>query len=138
MGFKPTTAQYKERLYTIYSMLLDSYDRFTILEYARKTWGEVGTSTVDNYIKRANEYIEQDYKEKRFQKLRRSIAKRYKLKTRAIKKGDFNLAHEIQKDIDKLEGLYPSEKHHVTGKMTLSDFLRNENFIPKDSTLETD
>ena len=132
---KATVAQAKDRLYVVYSMLLDSYDRPTIIQYASKTWG-IGDRQVDDYIQKANVMIEMDYKEKRYQKLRRSIAKRYKLKQRAVKKGDYHLAHEIQKDIDKLEGLYPSEKHTLTGNLTLSDFMRNEKIIPKDAQLE--
>ena len=137
MGNKVNESQVQERIYTVYSMLLDSYDRPTIHQFTAKNWG-ISPRQTDEYISRANDLIEKDYKEKRYQKLRRSIAKRYKLKTRAIKKGDFHLAHEIQKDIDKLEGLYPSEKHEVTGKLTLSQFMRNTGIIPKNTELEED
>lgn len=130
MAKKGTDAQVKERVYTVYSMLLDSYDRPTILRYGVKEWG-VTERGVDCYITEANKWIDNAYKEKRYQKMYRSIARRYRLKTLAKKKGDLNLAHEIQKDIDRLEGLYPSTKHSIEGKMTLTDFLRKEKILPE-------
>jgi len=59
MGKKATNLQVQERVNTIYQLLIKSWSRFDILQYAAKEW-DLSSRQTDEYIHRARKLIEED------------------------------------------------------------------------------
>lgn len=59
MGKKATNLQVQERINTIYQLLIKSWSRFDILQYAAKEW-DLSSRQTDEYIHRARKLIEED------------------------------------------------------------------------------
>ncbi len=56
---KSTNAEIESRIRTVYGLLIKSYSRFEILQYAAEQWS-VSERTADIYMQRARQLIQQD------------------------------------------------------------------------------
>lgn len=114
MAKKATKAQAAQRVRAIYELLLTDTPYIDIVRYVSSNWG-VGSRMADNYIKKANDLIVEEAARMRENALEKHLAQRALLRNKALKEGDKRLAHEILKDETKLLGLYPANKHELTG-----------------------
>lgn len=82
MGHKSTNAEIEQRVKTVYGLLVKSYSRFEILQYAAAEW-EVSERTADIYMQRARQLIQQDSEIERSEWLAAAIARLVKYEKRA-------------------------------------------------------
>jgi hypothetical protein len=82
MGHKSTNAEIEQRVHAVYGLLVKSYSRFQILQYASKQW-DVSDRTADIYIQRARQLIQQDSEIERPQWLAAAIARLVEYEKRA-------------------------------------------------------
>ena len=59
MGKKATNLEVQERINCIYQLLIKSWSRFDILQYAATEW-DLSSRQTDEYIHRARKLIEED------------------------------------------------------------------------------
>jgi|TARA_R100001480_G_scaffold30691_2_gene41668 hypothetical protein len=59
MGKKSTNLEIQERVNTIYQLLIKSWSRFDILQYAATEWN-LSSRQTDEYLARARKLIEED------------------------------------------------------------------------------
>ncbi len=59
MGKKATNLEIQERVNTIYELLIKSWSRFDILQYAATEW-DLSSRQTDEYLARARKLIEED------------------------------------------------------------------------------
>ena len=59
MGKKATNLEVQERVNCIYQLLIKSWSRFDILQYAAKEW-DLSSRQTDEYLARARKLIEED------------------------------------------------------------------------------
>ena len=82
MGHKSTNAEIEQRVKAVYRLLVKSYSRFQILQYASDQW-DVSDRTADIYIQRARQLIQQDSEIERPQWLAAAIARLVEYEKRA-------------------------------------------------------
>nr|BAR30609.1 putative DNA binding protein [uncultured Mediterranean phage uvMED]BAR30665.1 putative DNA binding protein [uncultured Mediterranean phage uvMED] len=82
MGHKSTNAEIEQRVKAVYGLLVKSYSRFQILQYASDQW-DVSDRTADIYIQRARQLIQQDSEIERPQWLAAAIARLVEYEKRA-------------------------------------------------------
>ena len=91
MGKKSTNAEMTARVREVYGLLVKSYSRFEILQYAAEKW-EVSDRTADIYIQRARELIQQDSDIERPQWLAAAIARLVKYEQKAGREDNLQTA----------------------------------------------
>ena len=84
MGKKSTNSEIQHRVNTVYQLLIKSYSRFSILQYAADEW-DVADRQADEYIARARQLIQEDSEIERPQWLAAAIARLVKYEQRAGK-----------------------------------------------------
>lgn len=82
MGHKSTNAEIEQRVHAVYGLLVKSYSRFQILQYAANHWG-CSHRQCDEYIHRARLLIQQDSEIERPQWLAAAIARLVEYEKRA-------------------------------------------------------
>tara|TARA_B110000444_G_C18722866_1_gene539380 strand:+ start:378 stop:701 length:324 start_codon:yes stop_codon:yes gene_type:complete len=82
MGKKSTNLQIQERVNTVYQLLIKSYSRFEIVQYASEKWG-VGDRQADEYLARARQLIAKDSEIERPEWLAAAIARLVEYEKRA-------------------------------------------------------
>ena len=133
MAEKSDKQQLDERVLEVSRQMLRGYQNKSICQNMSVEW-DVSERQINRYIKKAYGMWYKEYKKKLKAGLAYHMAIRMKLyeeaykgnriKITKIKKGekvtiervenqDFRLCLEIAKDIAKLEGIYPAEKHKV-------------------------
>lgn len=114
-GKKPNTAEAQRRQFEVYELLLSGADRPTVIQYATEKWG-IGERQTDEYIRKANVEIDKKFEVDTVKLKNLSIKRRRHLYFKAMRAGNLALAHEIQRDFDRLTGQYPAEEHkHKVG-----------------------
>ncbi len=91
MGKKSTNAEIEERVNTVYQLLLQSYSRFEIVQYAANEWG-VQPRQADEYLARARQLIAKDSEIERPEWLAAAIARLVKYEQKAGKDDNLQLA----------------------------------------------
>ncbi len=88
---KSTNAEIESRIRTVYGLLIKSYSRFEILQYAAEQWS-VSERTADIYMQRARQLIQQDAEIERPEWLAAAIARLVKYEQKAGKDDNLQLA----------------------------------------------
>jgi hypothetical protein len=88
---KSTDAEMTTRVKTVYGLLIKSYSRFEILQYAAEEWG-VSVRTADIYTQRARELIQQDSEIERSEWLAAAIARLVKYEQKAGREENLQVA----------------------------------------------
>ena len=88
---KSTNAEVSERVDTIYQLLLQSYSRFEIVQFAAKTWG-VQPRQADEYLARARQLIAKDSEVERPEWLAAAIARLVQYEKRAGREDNLQTA----------------------------------------------
>jgi hypothetical protein len=113
MAEKPTEAVFNDRVHSVYTDLINGKRRAEILRYA-STWG-VTDRTIDNYISRANDLLEQEAETVRERELGKALARYNAIYKAAIEAGDLKLALDVQKEISRLLGLMAPTQTEISG-----------------------
>ena len=88
---KSTNAEIESRVRTVYGLLIKSYSRFEILQYAAEQW-DVSERTADIYMQRARQLIQQVAEIERPEWLAPAIARLVKYEQKAGKDDNPQLA----------------------------------------------
>jgi hypothetical protein len=112
---RPTAGEKIKRVDMIEGFILSGTRRAEILEFTRVHWGLAEAQT-DNYIAEATALIKAEANKTREESFAEHIEFRRQIRKRAMGEGDLRVALESARDEAKLRGLYPSEKHELTGK----------------------
>lgn len=110
---RSTKAEVETRVALVAEMILAGYTYSDIVRYGAETW-KVSSRQVDKYNSAAADYIAvsaDKHKNKQFQIAVNRLTKLYR-KTIEAKK--YTIALEVQKDINKLFGLYAPEKKTIS------------------------
>jgi hypothetical protein len=91
MGKKSTNLQIQERVNTVYQLLIKSYSRFEIVQYAAKEWG-VADRQADEYLFRARQLIAKDSEIERPEWLAAAIARLVEYEKRAGREENLQVA----------------------------------------------
>lgn len=121
-GKRTSSAQLNERVHQTYQLLLDGADRASIMRYASETWGS-SPRAVDNYMRLARVELFARRKEEREDMREEAVKRKLKLYRRALQSGRLDLALQIEQDLSKFRGLYPTEKIKHEGLEDLASFL---------------
>ena len=88
---KSTNAEIESRVRTVYGLLIKSYSRFDILQYAAEQW-DVSERTADIYMQRARLLIAKDSEIERPEWLAAAIARLVKYEQKAGRDENLQLA----------------------------------------------
>jgi hypothetical protein len=91
MGKKSTNLQIQERVNTVYQLLIKSYSRFEIVQYASEKW-DVGDRQADEYLARARQLIAKDSEIERPEWLAAAIARLVEYEKRAGREENLQVA----------------------------------------------
>ena len=123
MSGRSSKAEKDLRVRAVYDLLMGNYPTSDIIRYVTEKWG-VGTRTAENYIRFANEIKDNEAVKHIEGAFNNNLQQRRYLQNKAVKAGDWRLAHEIVKDEAKLLGLYPADRqevaHNIRGKVSLA------------------
>jgi hypothetical protein len=101
---KPTAVELQRRVMQVAQMLLAGFMRHEIMQLGADTWN-ICERTTDNYIRRANDLLEDELSSTR-DEIAKVAARRYEmLFRRALKGNDFDLARKITNDQCRLWGV---------------------------------
>jgi hypothetical protein len=98
------------------SLLLSRFSRAQIVEFSRQKWGVDSDAQADNYIAAAKTLIQVRIAEHKAQTVDEAVDALFDLIRRARGASDLRLEHDIRKDVAKLLGLYPAEKHEISAE----------------------
>ena len=88
---KSTNAEMTARVNTVYGLLIKSYSRFEILQYAAEHW-DVSERTADIYMQRARQLIAKDSEIERPEWLAAAIARLVKYEQKAGRDENLQIA----------------------------------------------
>ena len=91
MAKKSTNVEIKQRVETVYQLLLESHSRFEIVQYAAKEWG-VQPRQVDQYLARARQLIAEDSEIKREEWLASAVSRLVQYEKRAGRNNNLMVA----------------------------------------------
>lgn len=106
---KATNAELEARKEQIYIFELLGLPRQLQLSYVREKWG-IGKSSLDNYRREVQAQIIKEAEGFKKDALAKSLALRNYLAFEALQQGDLRMVFDIQRDTDKLLGLYEAIK----------------------------
>jgi len=129
---KSTKAEINRRVFAVYSFMLRGADRVKIIQHGAKLWN-ITTRQIDEYIAAAKRWLELSHEDNKKNELLKSVAQRMDLYYKALEDGNTSVCHEIRKDLDKLRGLYPSEK----AKITLTGEIKTDSQTDVNKVLDT-
>lgn len=114
MAKKSTKAEVKRRIRAISKLLLNGASRADILQYAIELWS-ISEAMVDKYIAKANEGFKQSAAFNNDAEVGKAINRLNRLYMAHIENKDYREALAVQKELNKLLGLYAPEKKEITG-----------------------
>ncbi len=122
---KATIAQKIKRVSEVYNMLLSGKSRTQILQIITRKY-KVCESSCDKYISEARRKLKRYIEKDMTTGLRKRLARRELMFSKAFEDGKIDLCLEIEKDTAKIEGLY-TEKIKVDNTNVVSDFSNMKN-----------
>lgn len=111
---RATKAKVKQRTNQVAKMLMSGVNRADIVQFVSKEWG-LDERTGDDYISRAKEAILESLDDKRDLHLAMALRRLSDLYTKTLRVDDYKGALSVQKEINKLIGLYAPERREYTG-----------------------
>lgn len=111
---RPTKGEKQKRIDTVVGLILSGTRRSEICEFARVQWG-LGEAQADRYIADANSVIKIESDKAREQAFEKAVARRLKYIKQATASEDYKTALDADKDLCKLQDLYPDEKVKHSG-----------------------
>jgi hypothetical protein len=127
MAKKQTNAEISKRVLEIYTMLIKGYTLTDIRRYCRQAYDVVSNRTVDRYVKKATEIIQQENAENMNEIRANANARLNDVYKTLIKEGKYRDAVYCQIQINKINGLEQINLNHA-GNIIL-------NFSEKDKGL---
>lgn len=117
---KSTQVEIEIRVAAVHKMLLTGALYKDILRHATEVWG-VTDRQADTYIHRAHEIIEAEIGKDREAFQRRNMARRAAIYASAFQNREHATALEVVKDMDRVTGAYPTERHDhtINGKLVV-------------------
>src|SRR5262245_40053797 len=115
---KSSKAEVRKRVEEVFKLRLGGANLADIVQYAsapEQAWG-VSERQIANYIKAAEKLIVERYDAKAPCLLNRHLLQRDQLFAHAMGVGDFRTALAVLDSGAKLLGLFPAERHELTGK----------------------
>jgi hypothetical protein len=109
-----TKAEQELRIEKVYNMLIDSYSRYSILQFTAKEW-KLNTRQSDEYIAKATEKIKEHAKETIEDFTNESKAKFKKLFNIAMKNKDYREARQVIDTMSNVLG-YTKLNVEIAGK----------------------
>lgn len=110
---KATDAEIMKRVNKVYALLLTGVSRADIIEYTEKNkWG-VQDSTIDTYIRKANDRFAEQSRTVHDEQLGLAISRLNNLHEKCVKTQDYKAALMVQKELNTLLGLHKPTKHEV-------------------------
>ena len=119
---KSMESEMELRIEKVYTMLIDSYSRYQILEFVKKTWG-LETAQADVYIRKAKDKIIEEAKstiEDFHQDSKNKFKRLYRL---AMKNKDFREARQIIETMNTVLGY---------AKITVNNLNTDTETLPKE------
>lgn len=114
---KATLAEVELREAAVRQLQLDGASRYDILQFTAKNWN-LGVRQTDEYMARAAASIKVAGESRTVNALWEAIEHRRSMRHKAHVAKNYKLELDIAKDEAKLLGLYPAEKHEITGDLT--------------------
>jgi hypothetical protein len=109
-----TDAEMVKRISIVYDLLVEGATRSDIFQFITKNMGiGVSVRTIDNYIHKAIKMIRKDAELDRKLELGKAKRRLNKLYYNSVKIQDYGTCLNIQKESNKLYGLYPEKKISV-------------------------
>jgi len=102
---KCTKAEKTKRIYQVQQLIIDGYGNYEIIQYIADNWN-LTERQARNYIKLANELIQEIYDKEIKSKLAWKFVARRRMYRKAMQSEQYALALQILKDISELEGDY--------------------------------
>lgn len=115
---KATETEIALRIEEVKRLLLTAQTRARILQYAAEKW-QLSERQTDTYIARARREIKQEVDKRAPHALSTNLARREDIYRHALNTGDFRLALDILKDIDKVLGHYAPEESKQSGEIKI-------------------
>ena len=119
-----TNAEHQARVTKVQGMLLDGHSRSYIIE-ATEAW-DVSSRTIDEYISKAKETIEEINKKQREENMAVVISNLWSLFRSTKTRAEFSDAHKILMSIAKLAGLEETVIHHTVSERPLAEASTKE------------
>ena len=116
MPERSTEAEVSQRIEAVFKLLIDGKRPVEIIRFASENGWKVGDRQVENYIARANRLIEDQSATVRSREVGRAITRLTAWLAKAHELGDIKLSLEIQKELNKLLGLYEPTRTEITGQ----------------------
>jgi hypothetical protein len=110
---QPHNYETYQRVVTVQKMLVTGVDTTTIVQHGMDAWG-ISDRMVYIYIRKAYEMLAQDAQADRLHLIGKALARLDKLFLAAYKNNDIGRALDVQKEINKLLGLYAPTTAHVS------------------------
>jgi hypothetical protein len=123
VSVKGTRAATARRVDVVYRLLLLGLDRQRILEHVDKKYPSWAccSRTIDNYMAKARQLMEEVGAHDRTLELGRSLARHHDCYAHLYTKGDYRGADVVQRGIDDMLGLNATKKIEVTEILTVLD-----------------
>lgn len=123
---RSTAAETRERVNTVYSLILAGASRKQIVEYGQKQWN-VSAAAIDGYTAKARQMFEEQSKFAVAERFGRALARLDELYKNAFHVKDYNLCRQIVRDEAALLGIGAPKrvdaKIAVEGRVTFTDLL---------------
>ena len=117
---KTEKAELSRRITEVYKLLMGSYKRVEICQYAsKKEWG-VDVRTVDRYIAKATKKIEEEQFESREVMRKKALHEYEDIARRSKKDRQYGVALGCQTQKNKMFGLDEPEKHEHSGEVKIA------------------
>ena len=110
---KSTKAEFASRVSDVYELLLMGGSRPHILQYSAKKWG-IADRTADMLIAKATVMLKAELSQDMVITLENHVRRQTQLRFRAYAASRYDLCHQIDQDLARIQSLYPSEKHDLT------------------------
>ena len=112
---RASDAEVAKRVEEVLQRRLDGAEFLDLQKYAREQGWNVSDRQLWRYVAQADVLMEKTLDADRQKLFQRHIFQRRSLYNRAVQDGDYRTALAIAKDEAQLQGLYPANKHVLTG-----------------------
>jgi hypothetical protein len=102
------------RMSAVYDLIVEGATRGDIWQYVTRNtdWG-ISIRTLDRYIRKATKQIEKDAEFIRAREMGKAVRRLNKLYNKTSNIKDYGICLNIQKETNKLFGLYPDKKVNI-------------------------
>jgi predicted ATP-grasp superfamily ATP-dependent carboligase len=114
-GQRGTKAEKARSVHKVYKMLVDGVDVRGIVIAAEQLGWDVSSRTIDTYVVEARKLLEAESAEERLLELGRAKARLHSIYGRSLVKKDLRLALDVQREFNKLFGLYAPTRVESSG-----------------------